>query len=142
MTIFGVRSERTGEILRPFDEEDYLRYVDGKAPLRRCGEFPLLTWDHARARRSIGSAGIDTVCALGNLKDRDFERAVTEEGVTLFESTIAFLRTLRSLGISTALISSSRHARAILEAAADITDLFDAIVDGIDAEDPRDARQA
>ena len=73
------------------------------------------------------------MCALGNLKDRDFDQAVAKDGVSLFDSTIVFLRTLRSHGIRTALISSSRHARVMLETAR-ITDLFDAIVDGIDAE--------
>ena len=58
---------------------------------------------------------------------------MAEDGVSLFDSTIVFIRTLRSHGIRTALISSSRHARMMLETAR-ITDLFDAIIDGIDAE--------
>ena len=53
--------------------------------------------------------------------------------MTLFESTVSFIRSLRSRETRTALISSSRHARAML-ATGGITDLFDAIVDGVDAE--------
>ena len=127
------RSVRTGENLRLFGEDDYIRYVDGKP--RYDGVESFLSSRGISLARGAPSdpPGMDTVCALGNLKDRDFEQRVTEEGVSLFESTIRFLRTLRSHDISTALISSSRHARAILEA-AHITDLFDTVVDGRDAE--------
>jgi alpha,alpha-trehalase len=127
------RSARTGEALRLFDDEDYVRYVDGKP--RYDGVESFLSSRRISLIRGAPSdpPGHDTICALGNLKDREFERAVAEEGVTLFDSTISFLRTLRAHGISTALISSSRHARVILEV-ANIADLFDTIVDGIDAE--------
>jgi beta-phosphoglucomutase family hydrolase len=123
----------TGETFRPFDEEDYLRYVDGKPRYDGVESFlssRAITLEHGS---SSDPPGYDTVCALGNLKDQDFEQAVREEGVTPFESTLTLLRSLRSLGISTALISSSRHARAIL-AAAGIANLFDVIVDGVDAD--------
>ena len=127
------RSDTTGDTLRPFDEEDYLRYVDGKPRYDGVESFlssRAITLEHGS---SSDPPGYDTVCALGNLKDQDFERAVREEGVAPFESTLTWLRSLRSLGISTALISSSRHAKAIL-AAVGIADLFDAIVDGVDAD--------
>jgi alpha,alpha-trehalase len=127
------RSDGTGEPFRSFNEEDYLRYVDGKP--RYDGVESFLSSRHITLEHGAPSdpPGYDTVCALGNLKDQEFERAVKEEGVTVFESTLTFLRSLRSLGVRTALISSSRHAKAILATAA-ITDLFDVIVDGVDAE--------
>ncbi len=126
-------SARTGEALRPFDDEDYVRYVDGK-PRYDGAESFLASRNISLARGAPSDApGDDTVCALGNLKDRDFEQAVAKDGVSLFDPTIIFLRLLRGHGIPTALISSSRHARAILETAR-ITTLFDTIVDGIDAE--------
>ena len=127
------RSACTGEALRLFDEEDYLRYVDGKP--RYDGVASFLSSRGIALDRGLPSdaPGYDTVCAIGNLKDKEFERIVTKDGVTVFESTVSLIRSLRSHGISTALISSSRHAKAIL-AATGITDLFDAIVDGVDAE--------
>lgn len=127
------RSDRGDEVLRPFTEDDYTHYVDGKP--RYDGVESFLTSRHISLARGAPSdpPGHGTVCALGNLKDLDFERAVTEEGVTLFQSTITFLRSLRAHHVRTALISSSRHARAILTA-AHIEDLFDTIVDGLDAE--------
>ena len=127
------RSERTGGAFRPFGDEDYLRYVDGKP--RYDGVESFLSSRGITLERGEPSdpPGHDTVCALGNLKDREFELAVMEEGVKPFESTVALIRSLRSRGTRTALISSSRHANMLL-AAAGITDLFDAIIDGSDAE--------
>lgn len=127
------RSEHTGDVLRLFDEEDYLKYVDGKP--RYEGVESFLSSRHIVLAHGAPSdlPGYGTVCALGNLKDHTFEQLVRKEGVTLFESTGDFIRTLRRHGINTALISSSRHAKTIL-AATGITQLFDAIVDGVEAE--------
>ena len=128
------RSEATAETPHLFDEEDYLRYVDGKPRYDGVESFLSsrgITLEHGS---SSDPPGYGTVCALGNLKDQEFERAVSEEGVTPFESTLTWLHSLRSCGIRTALISSSRHAKAIL-ATAGIANLFDAIVDGVDADD-------
>ncbi len=127
------RSNTTGETLRPFDEEDYLRYVDGKPRYDGVESFLSSRSIYLEHGSPSDPPGYDSVCALGNLKDKDFERTVKEEGVTPIESTLALLRSLRSLGISTALISSSRHAKAILTMAG-ISNLFDAIVDGVDAD--------
>lgn len=127
------RPARTIEVLRPFSNDDYLQYVDGK-PRYDGAESFLSSRGIELARGSPSDLpGHNTVCALGNLKDRDFERVVAEEGVTLFDSTVTFVRALRSRGVSTGLISSSRHARLIL-AASHIGDLFDIIIDGVDAD--------
>lgn len=127
------RASVTGQFFRPFDDEDYLTFVDGKPRYDGVQSF--------LASRNIvlpfGSPsdppGFDTVCALGNLKDRDFEETVRTEGVDVFESTCDLIRQLRSRHIATALISSSRHAKTILGVTGTVT-LFDVVVDGVDAE--------
>src|SRR3546814_10497344 len=53
-------------------------------------------------------------------------------GVEVFKSTVALIRRLRDRGIKTALVSSSRNARAVLETAG-IAGLFDVCIDGNDA---------
>ncbi len=128
-----LRSRSTGEELRLFEDEDYLRYVDGKPRYDGVESFLSSRGVTLEPGAPSDPPGYNTVCAIGNLKDREFERVVTEEGVTLFESTVSFIRSLRSRQTRTALISSSRHARAML-ATGGITDIFDAIVDGVDAE--------
>ncbi len=127
------RSDLTGQSFRPFEEEDYARYVDGKPRYDGVESFLASRGISLDPGTPSDPPGYDTVCALGNLKDHYFEQAVTEDGVDMFDSTISFIRALRSHGTTTALISSSRHARAIL-VAAHIDDLFDTIVDGKDAE--------
>jgi beta-phosphoglucomutase family hydrolase len=119
--------------LRPFDEEDYLTFVDGKPRYDGVQSF-LASRNIALPLGSPSDPpGDDTVCALGNLKDHDFEETVRTQGVEVFESTIDLIRRLRSRRIGTALISSSRHAKTILGVTGTIT-LFDVVVDGVDTE--------
>jgi alpha,alpha-trehalase len=126
------RAEKTGETFRPFETADYLRYVDGKP--RYDGAANFLQSREIRLERGDPSdrPGYETVYGLANLKNHAFEETVAREGVHVFGSTVAFIRSLRKHGVLTALISSSRHARGILRS-ADIEDLFDEVVDGNDA---------
>lgn len=128
------RSERTGEAHRPFDAGgDYLRYVDGKPRLDGVRGF-------------LESRGIDlpeggpgdppeaeTVHGLGRRKNELFLRRLESEPVQVFPDAVEQLRRWRREGVPTALITSSRSGRRIL-AAAGLTELFDVIVDGADAE--------
>lgn len=124
-------ADRTGTPFDPFSEEDYLRFVDGK--LRYDGAASFLESRGFRLERGSpsDSPGDQTICALANLKDREFERELRHGGVKRFESTVRFIHTLRSKGIRTAIISSSRNADAVLSAAG-VQGLFDVEVNGID----------
>ena len=74
----------------------------------------------------------ETVCSLGNRKNGHFLEILENEGVTPFASTVDFIKRGKKVGLSFALISASRNARRVL-AAASLTDLFDAILDGENA---------
>ena len=118
----------------PFHDEDYVRYVDGKP--RYDGVESFLASRHISLPRghSIGSSRRGRPSApseTSKIAISSWQWPKTESVSST--STIVFLRTVRSHGIRTALIPSSRHARTMLETAR-VTDLFDAIVDGIDAE--------
>ena len=129
------RNRRNGEEQPPFDiETDYKRYVDGRS-----------RYDGAQA--FLESRGISlppgepgdppeqgTIGAIARRKDEDYRRRLEEDGVRPFPSTVALLRALRSSGARTALFSASRNCVQVLEAAG-VRDLFDAKVDGIDAEE-------
>ena len=71
----------------------------------------------------------DTVYSLGKRKDEIFHSILESDGVEVYESSIAWIRYLHSQNIKTAVVSSSRNCEAVLKA-ADITDLFEARVDG------------
>jgi trehalose 6-phosphate phosphatase len=128
------RAPAPGEDLRPFDKDtDYRRYVDGKPRYDGIQSF----LESRGIKLPHGSPEDDpdreTVCGLGNRKNRYFHRELREHGVEVFESTIFLIHSLRSLGLKTAIVSSSKNCRPVLEKAA-IGSLFDEIVDGVDSE--------
>jgi beta-phosphoglucomutase family hydrolase len=126
------RAARLGEPFRPFEERDYLLYVDGRPRYDGVANF--------LASRGITLAwgdpsdppGRETVCGLGNDKNRRFLAQVREHGVHAFPASVAFVRALRDKGVGTAVVSASRNMRVVLDAAG-IRDLFDVEVDGADA---------
>ena len=126
------RATRTGEPFVPFDiETDYPRYVDGK--LRYDGVAAFLESRGIALPMGAPEDGPDvqSVRALGNLKDRYFLQHLEQHGVDPYEASIALVRELRAQEIKTAVVSSSNNCAAVLEAAG-IAQLFDARVDGTD----------
>jgi len=126
---------RRGEAHEPFDAvTDYLAHVDGKPRYEGVRSF--------LAARGIGipfgHAGdgpdVESCCGLGNRKDRYFEGLLDEEGVEVFDSSVARLRELRASAVKTALVTSSKHGREVIERSR-LTSLFDVIVDGNTAEE-------
>jgi trehalose 6-phosphate phosphatase len=129
----AARARRPGEPFRPFDgTSDYRRFVDGKPRYEGVSSFlesrgielPLGSPDDPEER--------ETVCGLGNRKNRYFQNALARKGAEPYPSTLALIARLRERGVRTAIVSSSRNCAAVLKAAG-IGDLFDAKVDGADA---------
>mgnify|MGYP001214346701 CR=1 FL=1 len=126
------RAAAEGAAFRPFDiATDYLRYVDGKPRYDGVAGF----LDSRGIRLPHGDVSDppdrETVCGLGNRKNRAFQESLETSGVPVFDTTVAFVRALRRRGIKTALVSSSRNARKVL-AIAGLADLFDVCIDGED----------
>lgn len=128
------RAEQTGEQFRPFDiESDYRRLVDGKPRYEGVEAF-LASRGIALPRGDRSDPPErETVAGLGNRKNEYFHEALEKDGIDVFDSTVDLIRRLRGRGVRTAVVSSSRNARGILKAAG-LTDLFDVVVDGNDAE--------
>ncbi len=130
----SARSKRTGEPFVPFDlVDDYRRYVDGKPRYDGVRSFlaargVTLPWGSPSDPPTR-----ETVCGLGNRKDGYFEQALRERGVETFPEAIALVRDARANGMKTAVVSSSKNCAPILRRAG-ILDLFDARVDGVEAE--------
>ena len=115
------RPGRAGENHRPFTDEDYRRYVDGRS-----------RYDGVRA--FLASRGIteDTavVRALGDRKDEYFVESVKQHGVRVFDGTVVLLRSLRAAGMRVAIISASRNCVEVLKVAG-LDAMFDVRVDGV-----------
>jgi beta-phosphoglucomutase family hydrolase len=126
------RATQSGEPFVPFDiDADYPRYVDGKSRYDGVAAF----LKSRRIELPLGTPEdgpeVQSVHALGNLKDRYFLEHLKQDGVDPYETSVALVRKLRALEIKIAVVSSSVNCAEVLEAAG-ITQLFDARVDGTD----------
>lgn len=122
-------AQREGAGFEPFEQDDYLQHVDGMPRFDGVRNFLA-----ARAI-SLPEGGVDdppdaqTVHGLGNRKNDLVNEIIEQQGVEVFDGSVALVRELRARGVATAVVSSSRNCLAVLTAAG-IVDLFDARVDG------------
>lgn len=126
------RAADSGEQFVPFNiATDYPRCVNGKP--RYDGVVSFLQARRIELPMGFSDDGPDvqSVRALGNLKDQYFLQQLEQKGVAPYESAIALVRTPRAQEIKTAVVSASNNCAAVLEA-ANIAQLFDTRVDGID----------
>ena len=127
------RSSQAQNSLPPFDiDADYRTYVDGKP--RYDGVRSFLESRHIDLPQGNPDDPPDreTVYGLGNRKNEIFLEILQQEGVEVYGDTVEQLHRWRSQGLKTAVISSSRNCRPILETAG-LLDLLDTQVDGIDS---------
>jgi alpha,alpha-trehalase len=127
------RSGREGDTpFQPFDiDRDYRTYVDGKPRYDGVESF-LASRGIALPRGTPDDPPeAETICGLGNRKNRYFQEHLRRHGVEIYAATVDFVRQARQRGLRTALVSSSKNAGEVLEAAG-IASLFDARVDGIE----------
>lgn len=116
----------------PYTDDDYYTYVDGKPRYDGVRSF--------LASRGIelpdGDPGDDpskeTVAGLGNRKNTDFEQILQTEGVVPYPGSVALVDALIERGTKMAIVSSSRNAAAVLEAAG-MLQHFPVIVSGKEA---------
>ncbi len=123
-------SETNNSAFIPFDlEKDYKQYVDGK--LRDEGVKSFLRSRHINM--PYGSLKDppchETVCGLANMKYQMVHKVLESEGVEAYPGSVKLAQYLRSMGLKTAVVSSSKSCRTVMSAAG-ITELFDKIVDG------------
>jgi alpha,alpha-trehalase len=120
------------ERYRPFDEDDYRRYVDGKP--REAGVRDFLASRGLRLPDGEpGDApGFETVSSIGRLKNEMFLRRIARDGVEPVASTMEFVDRLLAAGRGVAVISASENATQVLEAAG-VLARFGVKVDGLDA---------
>lgn len=126
------RAAQTDEPFTPFDiDTDYPRYVDGKP--REAGVAAFLESRGIELPMGTSEDGteVQSVRALGQLKDQYFREHLHQHGVEPYAAAVALVRKLRAQEVRTAVVSSSNNCAAVLEAAG-IAELFDTRVDGLD----------
>jgi beta-phosphoglucomutase family hydrolase len=110
-------------------EHDYLPFVDGKPRYKGVADFLISREIQIPYGLPSDSAGMETVCGLGNRKNEYFNRILENEGVEVYDSTISLIHELKSYEIKIGVASSSANCRKVLERAG-ILDLFQTRVDG------------
>ncbi|MEU8246644.1 HAD-IA family hydrolase [Nonomuraea sp. NPDC048916] len=117
----------------PFDiRDDYLAYVDGRPRLDGVRTFLASRGISLPEGGPDDRPGEPTVHGLGLAKDALFVEQIERHGVAAFPSTVVLLHELRRRGCRTAVVSASRHCRAIVSSAG-VLWLFDELVDGDDS---------
>jgi beta-phosphoglucomutase family hydrolase len=115
---------------RPFDQDDYNRYVDGKPRADGVRDF--------LASRGIelpeGGAGdapdAATVQGIAARKNELVLRELDEHGVEVYPGSLRYLRAVKEAGLPTAVVTASANGEQVI-AAGGFADLVDARVDGV-----------
>jgi beta-phosphoglucomutase family hydrolase len=112
-----------------FIREDYLRHIDGKPRYDGVRSF-LASRDVVLPDGDPTDApGCDTVCAMGNRKNELFNTILERDGIAPYPGSAATLELLAGEQIPAAIVSSSKNARTVLDAAG-LGVRFDVVVDG------------
>lgn len=125
------RAEATRTPFVPFDQADYITYVDGKPRLDGTRSF-LQSRDIELPEGTPEDApGALTVWGLSNQKNNLVLDMFAKGGVDVYPGTVSYIRSAKKdLGIKTAIVSSSANTKQVLEGVG-LSDLFDVRVDGV-----------
>ena len=124
------RASKYNETFKEFShQKDYLTYVDGKPRYEGVASFLESRGIELPYGAPSDEPDKETICGLGNRKDRTFNETLKTDGVKVFPSTTAFIKELHSRNIRTGVASSSKNCKNVLEAAG-LEGLFETRVDG------------
>jgi beta-phosphoglucomutase family hydrolase len=118
------RPEVTG-----YSESDYFDHIDGKPRFDGVRDFLASRGIVLPEGPTDDDPANTTVQGLGNRKNRIFNDIVST-GVEPFEGSVRFLEAVLGRGLKVAVVSSSRNAPAVLEAAG-LSHHFAVVVDGV-----------
>jgi beta-phosphoglucomutase family hydrolase len=125
----------TGAYLRPFDaDQDYRHYLDGRR--RYDGVSAFLASRGIKLPYGVPQDGpkVETVCGLGNRKEKYFHEALRRQGVEVYDDAVALARAAHTGGLKLAVVSASESCGEILDATG-LRQYFDAVVTGVDARE-------
>ena len=125
-----------GELFADHDytEADYLEYIDGKPRYDGVRSFLASRGIELPEGSPDDPPGDDTVCALGNRKNELFNEVLDRDGIAPFPGSQRVLDLLAEAGVPAAIVSSSKNAVPVLEAAG-LAERFEVVIDGVVAAD-------
>lgn len=138
MTFEKYNSRRKQEGKRgfePYDPRvDYPGYIDGIPRYEGVERF--LTSRNIELPKGTpqDDENTETIYGLGNLKNSLYLELIETEGVTLLDKNVDMIKNWKKMGLKTAIISSSKNCKMILEKAG-LEDLFEVRIDGVTSEE-------
>jgi beta-phosphoglucomutase family hydrolase len=128
------RSRQTGEPFVPFDPvADYEKFVDGKPRADGARSFLQSRGINLPEGDPEDPPGTPTVHGLSNQKNEILLLRIRTDGVEVYPGSVRYARAVRDAGLRRAVVSSSANTHDVL-AAAQVEDLFEAVIDGLVAE--------
>jgi beta-phosphoglucomutase-like phosphatase (HAD superfamily) len=131
--LLSSRYERAGERFgpyRPFSaHRDYYPYLHGKPRLVGAHAFLASRGIVLPEGRPDDPPDAETVCGLGNRKNRAFQRLLDSQGIRAFAGSVSYLEAAREAGMKCTVLSASANTEAILRHAG-LASLIDEIIDG------------
>jgi beta-phosphoglucomutase family hydrolase len=125
------RATATGEPFVPFDPVgDYDEYVDGKPREEGTSSFLASRGIKLPEGSEDDPPAAQTVYGLGNRKNEIVLKIMADDGVQTYEGSVRYVKAVKEAGLPRAVVSSSTNCEQVL-AAAGLSDLFDARIDGI-----------
>jgi beta-phosphoglucomutase family hydrolase len=121
-------------ITEPYLSSDYFDYIDGKPRYEGVRSFLNSRGIALPDGEPSDPPTADTVCGLGNRKNEVFAALLADEGVLPYPGTAELLDQLDERGTKMAVVSSSRNAPSVLEAAG-LQERFSVVIDGAVAGD-------
>ncbi len=120
-----------GDLFADFDytETDYLRHIDGKPRYDGVRSFLGSRGITLPDGDPTDAPGVDSVCAMGNRKNELFNTILERDGIAAYAGSLATIDLLDEAGIPSAIVSSSKNARRVLDASG-LGKRFDVVVDG------------
>jgi beta-phosphoglucomutase family hydrolase len=101
----------------PYTDQDYFDFVDGRPRYDGVRSFLLSRGIQLPEGTPADPPETESVCGLGNRKNDYFNKVLAEEGVEPYPGSVRLLEVLQKEGVPMAIVSSSRNAPAVLEAA-------------------------
>ncbi|UTT68286.1 HAD-IA family hydrolase [Arthrobacter sp. DNA4] len=116
----------------PLSRADYLTFIDGMPREEGVVRFLASRGVHLEKGQEADEAGAWTGFGLGRWKNALFLEHLERDGVQSYPGTLQLLQRLTGAGVPTAVVTSSRNAASVLDAAG-IQGFFTVVMDGATA---------
>lgn len=119
---------------RPFDEDDYATYVDGKPRADGVRDFLASRDLHLPEGAPDDGPDAATVWGVGNRKNALLLERIHADGVEVYDGSRRYLQACADAGLRRAVVSSSANTQAVL-AVTGLDRLVELRVDGVTARE-------